>query len=68
MGGQIINVCAISLEFCDDELLVILEAAWVALAGAELFDRVAESVDLDDADMIRLRERLNAFMGGERMS
>jgi ATP phosphoribosyltransferase regulatory subunit HisZ len=46
------------------DVLVYLEVARVALGDADIFDGVAESLDLSDDEMLRLREQLTEFMGG----
>jgi hypothetical protein len=46
----------------DDELLIVFEAARIALADADVFDGIAESMDLSDKELRRVREKLSAFM------
>jgi hypothetical protein len=49
--------------FKPDEILVYLEAARVGLADAENFDALGMKLDLCDAEMVRLRNKLEEFLG-----
>lgn len=55
----------ISHHFDPEEEIVIFEAARVALADAEMFDRLAEELDLTDDEMVELREKLQSVMDEE---
>jgi hypothetical protein len=47
--------------FTDDELNTLLECAHAALQDAETFDFLADGMDVPDADMCALRDKLYAF-------
>lgn len=49
-------------EKTEHDLLVILEGFKMLLADAELFDMLAEKLDLSDDVMIELRDDVNNFM------
>ena len=46
----------------EHDLLVILEGFKMLLADAELFDMLAEKLDLSDDVMIELRDDVNNYM------
>ena len=46
----------------EHDLLVILEGFKMLLADAELFDMLAEKLDLSDNVLVELREDVNNFM------
>ena len=46
----------------EHDLLVILEGFRMLLADAELFDMLAEKLDLSDDVMVEIREDVNNFM------
>ncbi len=52
-------------HFSDDEQVTLLEAARVALADADIFDQLAEDLDLADDELVQLREKLNGVMNKE---
>ena len=47
-------------------LLSWLEIARIALRDADLFDLIAQEMDLSDEEMMQLRDTLEEFMGGEQ--
>ena len=49
-------------EKTEHDLLVILEGFKMLLADAELFDMLAEKLDLSDDVMIQLRDDVNNYM------
>jgi hypothetical protein len=49
----------------EHDLLVILEGFRLLLADAELFDMLAEQLDLSDDLLVELREDVSKFMFGE---
>lgn len=49
-------------EKTEHDLLVILEGFKMLLADAELFDMLAEKLDISDDVMVELREDVNKFM------
>ena len=49
-------------EKTEHDLLVILEGFKMLLADAELFDMLAEKLDLSDDVMVEIREDVNNFM------
>jgi hypothetical protein len=49
----------------EHDLLVILEGFKMLLADAELFDMLAEKLDLSDNLLVELREDVSKFMFGE---
>lgn len=49
-------------EKSEHDLLVILEGFRMLLADAELFDMLAEKLDLSDDVMVEIREDVNNFM------
>ncbi len=46
----------------EHDLLVILEGFKMLLADAELFDLLAERLDLSDNVMVELRDDVNSFL------
>jgi hypothetical protein len=46
----------------EHDLLVILEGFKMLLADAELFDMLAEKLDLSDNALVEIREDVNNFM------
>jgi hypothetical protein len=46
----------------EHDLLVILEGFKMLLADAELFDMLAEKLDLSDSALVEIREDVNNFM------
>ena len=48
--------------FDQGELITLLEAARVALADADTFDAIAESLDISDEELKSLQEKLNNHM------
>ena len=46
----------------EHDLLVILEGFKLLLADAELFDMLAEKLDLSDNVLVEIREDVNNFM------
>ena len=55
-----------TLDYLSDksehDLMVILEGFKMLLADAELFDMLAEKLDLSDNVLVELREDVNNFM------
>lgn len=49
-------------EKTEHDLLVILEGFKMLLADAELFDMLAEKLDLSDDTLVEIREDINNFM------
>ena len=49
-------------EKTEHDLLVILEGFRMLLADAELFDMLAEKLDLSDNVLVEIREDVNNFM------
>jgi hypothetical protein len=49
--------------FGDEDLTVILEAARTALCDAEIFDELADRMDIDDSELKRVQENLERYMG-----
>ena len=49
-------------EKTEHDLLVILEGFKMLLADAELFDMLAEKLDISDNVLIEIREDVNNFM------
>jgi hypothetical protein len=49
----------------EHDLLVILEGFKMLLADAELFDMLAEKLDLSDDVLVEIREDVSKFMTGE---
>ena len=52
-------------EKSEHDLLVILEGFRMLLADAELFDMLAEKLDLSDEALIEIREDVNNFIEDE---
>jgi len=48
-----------------DDLITYLEIARVAFADADIFDHIADQLDLSDEEMIRLRENLQTYLTAE---
>ena len=49
-------------EKTEHDLLVILEGFTMLLADAELFDMLAEKLDLSDNTLVEIREDVNKLM------
>jgi hypothetical protein len=49
----------------EHDLLVILEGFKMLLADAELFDMLAEKLDLSDDVLVEIREDISKFMADE---
>ena len=49
-------------EKSEHDLLVILEGFKMLLADAELFDMLAEKLDISDNVLVEIREDVNNFM------
>jgi hypothetical protein len=49
----------------EHDLLVILEGFKLLLADAELFDMLAEKLDLSDDVLVEIREDISKFMADE---
>lgn len=52
------------VPFNREELLIIFEAARIAMADGEVFDRIAEDMDLADEAMKGIQEKLFAYLDG----
>ena len=50
------------LPFNNEELLVFLEAARIALSDAGTYEDIAEQMDLSDEELFPLRERLQNYL------
>jgi hypothetical protein len=48
--------------FAQGELITLLEAARMTLGDAELFDGIAESLDISDDELKRLQDKLNSHL------
>jgi|TARA_Y100000034_G_scaffold131097_1_gene191064 hypothetical protein len=48
--------------FTDEELTVIFEAANLSIADAEIFDYIADKLDISDDEMKRISDKLYDFM------
>jgi len=51
-----------AFNFSASELTTLLEAARITLGDADLFDGIAESLDISDEELKRLQEKLINFM------
>ena len=49
----------------DTEELIALEAARVALTDSRTYERVAYQMDISDAELARIRDKLTDFLEGE---
>jgi len=49
--------------FTPGEMAVLLEAARIGLADAENFDALADQMDLADGCLVRVREKIQAYLG-----
>jgi hypothetical protein len=47
----------------EENIITYLEAARVAIADADIFDHIAEQLDISDEELIRLREDLQKYLG-----
>ena len=45
------------------DLLVVMEAARIALADADIFDDIASQMDLSDKELKRIQEELQQALG-----
>jgi len=52
----------INAYFSDEEQLILLEAARVALADGDTFDMIADNMDFGDEELSELRERFQSAM------
>ena len=52
-------------EKTEHDLLVILEGFRMLLADAELFDMLAEKLDISDDVLVEIREDISKFMADE---
>jgi len=52
--------------FDKEETEIICEAAAHAFADAEMFDKIAEYLDIADEELVKIRERLNDYLNGEK--
>ena len=50
-------------KLADSDLTAYLEIARRALSDGEIFDEMAEKLDISDAEMLRLRDQLDDYMG-----
>lgn len=48
--------------FSNSEMLTVLELARVALTDAEVYDYMADKLDMSDEDMKSLQEKLEKYM------
>lgn len=51
-----------AFNFSASELITLLEAARITLADADLFDGIAESLNISDEELKSLQEKLIDFM------
>ena len=51
-----------------DDLITYLEAARVALSDADVFDGIADQLDLADHEMLRLRKNLEEYLSQEYLN
>ena len=49
-------------RFTETELITLLEAADAALADADMFDELVDKLDLEDAELRRIRTKLHGIM------
>jgi hypothetical protein len=47
----------------EENITIYLEAARVAMADADIFDHIAEQLDISDEELIWLREDLQKYLG-----
>jgi len=52
------------MEYSAGEMLIIKEAARLALADADVFDDIAGAMDVADQVLINIREKLQADLNG----
>lgn len=52
-------------KFSEDEVLIIFEAARVALADGDIFDKISEEMDIHDDDMVAVRDKLGEVLSDE---
>lgn len=55
-------------DLTESELVAILEAARVALADAEIAEKVGERMDLSDAEINNLQNKVHRLMWGNEPS
>lgn len=51
--------------FSPSDLIVVLEAARIAFADGDIHDRLAEVMDIEDEELIQIRDRLHNLMEGD---
>lgn len=54
--------------FTEDDMVIVFEAARVVLADAEVFDKIAEELDLSDEEMIKIRDKIQFVMDEDEKS
>jgi hypothetical protein len=47
----------------EENIIIYLEAARLALADADIFDYIAEQLDISDDELIDLRDDLQKYLG-----
>ena len=52
-------------QFTNTDHMIILEAARIALGDANMFDEIAQTLDIHDSQMLPVRDKLNAVMNNE---
>jgi len=57
-----LNVELCELNYTDSEMIIIKELARVALADAEIFDEMAEELDIKDDTLKALQEKIEKDM------
>ena len=53
----------IETQFTEEQLLIIFEAARIALGDADIFDNLAEQMDISDDVMKKAHETLLEYLG-----
>lgn len=58
------NKATILRSFDDGDVEIMLHAAAEAFSDAEMFDRVAELLDISDGELVRIRDELHKYLRG----
>ena len=51
-----------NIKLNHEETIIVLEAARIALSDGDIFDRIAEEMDISDADLASVRDKLEKGM------
>jgi hypothetical protein len=55
------------IKFNKEETTILFEAARIALSDGEIFDNIAEEMDVSDEVLVPLRDKLEKYMMGQAL-